>query len=484
MAPTELASAGMNMPKPDPTAEQIAAELADHLAASAGDLERSGIPAAEAEQQAREKFGDVEATLRQCYWVQQGDSIMFRRVTIALVVLLCLGLIATTANSWLAQSRMTQQLAQLNEQLASLTKTQESLQDQQKPLSITGLIYDGDKSKPVANHEVGIARLSDLEVVRRVKTDQQGKFESGPIPDGDYFIFGSIDSPVRLSRGGPEFVQGPPIYLYAGVGVVNADLDVGYKPTGRISLECSPALQAIDVDNRYRIVPSLMVTAFSRRWRNAPWNPNRPQPEKWPLYISIIQSEGEIPNRGTADRFVRPMVHEILTVDELKDLKGTLFRDATCYFPEGSLYVGGLLMTDVVPIAGAASAAGSEQPNAASGIVEVGNRHQEVRRRLEQPLTKKWFLSLTDSNATRNSPFMQFKPMGHSERFGIEEFKIATDQELRIRVELPADWDRELRQILDTAKTIQELQTRLDEGKKLFHKVKLSLVENVPPKAE
>jgi hypothetical protein len=468
----------------DPTAEQISAELADHLAASAGELERRGIPAADAEAQAREKFGDVSAVSRQCYWVQQGDTIMFRRVTIALVVLLCVGLIATTANSWLAQSRLTQQLAQLNEQLASLTKTQETLQDRQKPLSITGLIYDGDKSKPVANHEVGIARLNDSAVVRRIKTDSRGIYDSGPLAAGDYFVFGTLTEDVKLSGEGLQFVQGPPQYLYAGVGEVNADLDASYRPTGRIALKCSPPLQSIDVENRYRIVPSLMLTASSGRWRSFPWHPNRPQPPQWPLYVSILNSEGERADQREPDRVRRPSIWEIMTVEELNNLEGTLLRDPTCYFPDGNVYIGGLLVTDIVPLTRPESAIADKQPVSAKVGSENFGRREALRFRLGGALAQKWIMSMPDVAGTAlarqmaGNPSPSFAPIVQAQQIEVEAFTIASGEELRLRVELPPDWDAEIRAAVNSAKSVQELLIKLNQGKTLFQQVSFSRIES------
>ena len=471
------------MSYPDPTAEQIAAELADHLAASAQELSRQGVPAAEAARQAQEKFGDVETVSRQCYWVQQGDTIMFRRLTIALVVLLCLGLVATTANSWLAQSRMSEQLDKLNAQLASLTKTQQSLQDQQRPLSITGLIYDGDRSNPVANAEVGIARLNDSGVVRRIKSDSRGIYDSGPLAAGDYFVFAALTEDVKLSGNGLQFVQGPPVYLYAGVGEVTADLDARYRPTGRITLECSPPLQSIDVENRYRVVPSIMLSAFSGRWRSFPWHPNRPQPPQWPLYLSFLEGEGERVNRGEADRFVRPTLQELLTIEDLTNLEGTLLRDPSCYFPAGNLYIGGLLVTDIVPVTGPESAVANEQPVAANGRLNHVSRREELRFRLARPLAEQWIISMADVNGTplgrqiAGNLSLSFTPTVYAQQMGVSTFTLAPGEELRLRVELPPDWDAEIRAAVDSAKSVPELLIKLNQGKRLFRPVKLSRID-------
>lgn len=449
------------MSHPDPTAEQIAAELADHLAASASALARNGIPTADAEVQAREKFGDVSAVSRQCYWVQQGDTIMFRRVTIALVVLLCVGLIATTANSWLAQSRMTQQLAQLNEQLASLTKTQESLQDQQKPLSITGLIYDGDKSKPVANHEVGIARLSDCEVVRKVITNAQGELESAPLPAGDYFVFSRLKKSEGiqppLSVVGIRYAQGPPVYLYPGLGAVAADLDVGYQPTGQISLECSPPMKSIDADKGYRIIPSLKVTVRSSRWRGAPWEPAGQRPNAWPIFLTGIRASDR--RVATADNV---KIDELFTAAELdRDLRGTLFRDSNCLLPEGHFSIQGVVVAEIVE-------RDSRMVGSAPPMVEPLEptlaRFVEVKRRMGTDLAEDWIGTLPDFNPLTYRNVIPFQAGSPSTWGSLHKFSISNVEIVRLRVKVPPDWDRNLRSVLDTANGVNDLIERLRGG--------------------
>src|SRR4051812_4130527 len=89
---------GQNSPSgpTDPIAAEIQAEIADHLATAAEKLQSQGLSTNEAREKSHSKFGDPETISRRCYWIKQGDALMFRTTTIVLLTLLCvtLGLVA------------------------------------------------------------------------------------------------------------------------------------------------------------------------------------------------------------------------------------------------------------------------------------------------------------------------------------------------------------------------------------------------------
>src|SRR5438874_7772266 len=53
----------------DPIAAEIQAEISDHLATAAEQLESQGIATADALQKSKQKFGDTVAIGRRCYWI-------------------------------------------------------------------------------------------------------------------------------------------------------------------------------------------------------------------------------------------------------------------------------------------------------------------------------------------------------------------------------------------------------------------------------
>ena len=132
----------------DPVAAQIEAEIADHLATSAEQLAASGLAPADARQQTQDKFGDVAAIGRRCWWIKQGDSLMFRGAIIGLIVVLCLALAATTIGSWQSQTRMADQMAALSEQLKALAERPAPAPVVPAPLEVKGQLYLGSPDQP------------------------------------------------------------------------------------------------------------------------------------------------------------------------------------------------------------------------------------------------------------------------------------------------------------------------------------------------
>src|SRR5205085_6116348 len=110
----------------DPAAAEIQAEIDDHLSTAAERLRSQGLPENLARQQSQEKFGDALAISRRCYWIKQGDALMFRTAVIALLSILCLVLGATVFTSWHSQRQMAEQMSALAEQLKLLAEQQHS----------------------------------------------------------------------------------------------------------------------------------------------------------------------------------------------------------------------------------------------------------------------------------------------------------------------------------------------------------------------
>ncbi|MBI2826483.1 MAG: hypothetical protein HYX69_17545 [Planctomycetia bacterium] len=183
---------------------ELEAEIADHLAAAAGELMRRGETPDAAAQLARGRFGDVERIKRQCWWIQKGDEVMFRTLGIGLLSLLAIGVVVVAVGGWQLQRNFAARTEELSAQLASLTKTQQAMLAQQRPPEITGHCYLGDPSKPAADVEVKVYRFSEIAglsssrrglLVRRVRTDSDGRFQTGVLTAGDYSLLAPLQAP-------------------------------------------------------------------------------------------------------------------------------------------------------------------------------------------------------------------------------------------------------------------------------------------------
>jgi hypothetical protein len=134
--------------------EQLAAEIADHLAAAAGDLRRRGEAEDRATHLAQVRFGDVARVKRQIWWIHNGEEVMFRTMGITLLSLLTIGVAVVGFGSWQMQRNLAARTDELSEQLTSLTATQQAMLAQQRPPEVTGVAYLGDRSKPVKDVEI------------------------------------------------------------------------------------------------------------------------------------------------------------------------------------------------------------------------------------------------------------------------------------------------------------------------------------------
>ena len=128
----------------DPIASQIHAEIADHLATSAQQLQSHGLAPDQALQKSQEKFGDPAAIGRRCYWIKQGDTLMFRTAVIALLAILCVALGFTTISSVRSQRQMADQMTALAQQLKALAEQKIAAPAppvEQPPQEISGQVY-------------------------------------------------------------------------------------------------------------------------------------------------------------------------------------------------------------------------------------------------------------------------------------------------------------------------------------------------------
>jgi hypothetical protein len=350
------------------TGDEIAAEIADHLATATERLQARGVAPDAAQQQAAKKFGDAAAIGRRCYWIQHGDSLMFRYAVIALLSLLCLGLTITAIASWQSQARMAKQMAALTEQLKVLAERPPAppvpmsvAPVEPIPLEIVGNLYVGSPDKPAANREVTIVSAQDGSVVRRVMSDANGKFRSSPLAAGDYSLICPVQPPYVWNY---RYVQSAPQFLHPGVRPTTVSLDVG-PPSGRLALELSRPLPRASVNDKYTIDSRLMVKVVSPQMQNLSWTSTQEMPPVWPLYVARLRSpsafsraedrgggRGGTFGGGRSGSYARSgfEFYELLSNEDLtRDWGQTLFADQIGRLPPGNSTVVAVLLADVIP---------------------------------------------------------------------------------------------------------------------------------------
>ncbi|HVU87044.1 MAG TPA: hypothetical protein VHD36_06970 [Pirellulales bacterium] len=172
---------------------------------------------------------------------------MFRTVGIALLSTLVIGVALLAAGGWQAQRNLAARTAELSDQLASLTATQEAMLAQQRPPEITGHCYLGDKSKPAANVLVKIYRFPDVAgnlttgvIVDAVETDADGHFKTGALQYGEYSVIAPLQVPQGESQESLYYreIQSRPMTVVTGSGVTHVTLDV--LASARVELVTQP----------------------------------------------------------------------------------------------------------------------------------------------------------------------------------------------------------------------------------------------------
>lgn len=278
--------------------EQLAAEIADHLAAAADDLVRRGEAEDQAARMAIARFGDVARVKRQCWWIHNGEDVMFRTAGIALLSLLTIGVAVVGFGGWQLSRNLASRTEELSGQLASLAATQEAMLAQQRPPEITGRAYLGDPSKPAKDVEIQVFRFADEPpsnmgmqasgvVMRRLRTDALGHFDSGILQSGEYCLLGPLLNPEgEVNENELLFtkLQSRPLYLTAGVGKSEVEFNVEAPARIRLSVDNIPnSLTIAGKEVRVFVQLSVMtdgVQLFERR----PVPPNDQPPRNgWPL---------------------------------------------------------------------------------------------------------------------------------------------------------------------------------------------------------
>ncbi len=290
--------------------EQLAAEIADHLAAAAGDFMRRGEAEDQAARLALARFGDVAHVKRKCWWIHNGEDVMFRTAGIALLSLLTIGVAVVGFGGWQLQRNLASRTAELSQQLASLTATQQAMLAQQRPPEITGRAYLGDRSTPAEDVEIQVFRFSEGPpsntdprasgvVTRRLRTDALGHFDSGILQSGEYSVLGPLMDPEGKANN-QEFLfkqlQSRPLYLTAGVGKSTVELDLA--ASGRIRLAVTGIPNSVTIaDEEVRIF--VRISAWiDGMWffQRTPVPPSdEPPRDGWPLPLPTPYYTGSAP---------------------------------------------------------------------------------------------------------------------------------------------------------------------------------------------
>ncbi len=383
----------------DNVTNDIAAELADHLAESTAAARVRGLNEEQAKAHAAGCFGDVAAILRQCWWIKKGDAIMFRSAAIILGCICVIGLFAVAYSTWQIEASFTDRMDTLSGELRQLNETQQRLlanlsraDVDHAEQQITGKLYLGDPSVPAVNAEVEIWNAKTQTMVRQVRTDSNGHYATGALSDGEYFVFaplvgpGNSIIPYRTSGDRrPEsrkrfYVQSEPMTVWPDGAPLSCDLDVQLQ-TGRVRLEFNRAVSPLVNESSrrpfkvgfefshlsYLQLPFLGTANASRSaWQTAetrtPIWPQRGVLEKY--FGEVLPGEPEESNvsygsrgRGASDSFLICDAYEFAISPEERFLPSGEYSVKTLIgpsFPNGN-YIGDEArpLTDLERLSGA-----------------------------------------------------------------------------------------------------------------------------------
>lgn len=143
--PSDEAVLGMEPDEPSREEAEAAvrAELEHHLACAAEALRGQGLDPEAARQEARRRFGDVEAIGRACVRIRTGGTQMWKRLHLALTIVLAVGIVVT-----LLINRQATALARRSAEEARMeaAHAMELLREQERPEPVEHIVIEvGDE---------------------------------------------------------------------------------------------------------------------------------------------------------------------------------------------------------------------------------------------------------------------------------------------------------------------------------------------------
>lgn len=481
-------------PGSDPIAAEIEAEITDHLASAAEQLESQGLAPSEARQKSEEKFGDPAAIGRCCYWIKQGDTLMFRTATIILLTLLCLALGFSTFSSWQSQRQMAQQMTNLAEELKALA-SQEKVPPspappaESKPLEITGKVFVGSPDKPAANAEVMICRVSDGEIVRRITADATGRFSSGPLAAGDYtLVVQDLQNATKSGVG----IQTSPIYVYAGMTIDELQIDTKYR-AGQIDVELSEPLPKFENPGSYTIASRIIVAGSTAQSQLTRWSSTRPIPPRWPIFVRLPDTsparttdyrqhfrltfgnasvlDGEEPDRRSS------------LIENYARLNGTatlvISHSSPIPLPAGPSSAEAFVVADILPHDFADATRGHRQPGQES-------KWMDYQYAVTFPPGAVWRAKLRNEHfLMSNSPLPRFSVLSRSAKVdAAEQITVEDGKATRIRVEIPDNIVTRIQKLIESTTDATEFEEQVNRDNPFIRPAKITVLGTEPLKAD
>jgi hypothetical protein len=429
---------------PDPIAAEIQAEINDHLATAAEQLQSRGATAEQARQTSQQEFGNATAISRRCYWIKQGDALMFRTAVILLLSLLCVALGATVFSTWRSQRQTAEQMAALAEQL-KLFAEQNAVPisaAEAKPLEITGVVFLGSPDKPSSNTEIIVCRVSDGEIIRRVTTLGDGSFRSGPLGAGDYSL---IVKDGRSTPGRAPATQTAPIYVYPGVATEPIKIDAAAYKGGQIGVRLSQPLPKLKVGGKYTIDSRLSLGVSSPRLQLTRWTAARPTPDRWPIYIQDAESNPNATTERGDTRSYTQYRQAVLSNDDLSEDSSFDFlygRDRL--LPPGRCSIVATIVADILP----------EGPNNLERTAEFYGSPKQSR----EWMSTDWVLYET-MGANWQAKLLQGRSPPNMNRGGVHQFtafrtpanvEIVQDEQTLVQIDIPNDLVSRIQSLVET----------------------------------
>lgn len=189
--------------------DDFAAEAADHLAESVREAQEAG--ATDAANVALQRFGSLERIWLRCFWVHEGNHLMFRMIQTSAVVLSAILLAVLSGATWQGQRRLAGRLNDVDASIQSvaaaqgrLKKIQTALSDSQYEANLAanvavspvlrGSIFLGSPQRSAKDFEFDI-RSANSSFHRKRSTGVSGRFDSGLLPNDEYvLLFTPVDA--------------------------------------------------------------------------------------------------------------------------------------------------------------------------------------------------------------------------------------------------------------------------------------------------